>query len=574
MIRHVLGIAWHLGGLFVLPFLIAFVAALFFEVSEVTETLPMLLALAALLIVPAFFALVVGVALKVARETRLLRERGRLGTATFIATVHRHVAIVTARGWAVFGTGLLFVVASLGAKWASLGVVAVFSLLLFYAVLGITAFMSTFLVGAFEAGMRRRGSIRRQMSPAVILTGDAAEERFLFERVPVPPGYYLLIEDRLPERLQTVSRYAVGASASRNEGLVVAGRLRRSPRGMYRLGPANVFYQDALGLTRLSVASLATAELKVLPRFRPLQILEPPRSKLEQPDILTRPHRFPTEDFFRFREYAAGDDTRRIHWKLSVRTGALQVRQPETREISTKNVLLVLDSFLPRGRMLDDAVGVEEILDRLVETWISLAKMLVERGDKVTLVAVARDETGKLGTEVVRCDKGGHSRWQDLGARVCWQGQADLGKLLADAETGMNGVVVSSRFQAPPPEPFAGESLTWVWLPPQVALGDHDPTFGEALGGSPGNGLLFFFRAPFAAGADENGLYAQVRLLRSVWGRLGARRRLRALARQNGDRVLKTLIGRGDTVYRLEPGAGRHRLVGVSGGRGAVRSAA
>ena len=56
MIRHVAGIAWHLGGLFVLPFVIAFIAALFFEVSEVTETLPALLVLAAVMIVPAFFA--------------------------------------------------------------------------------------------------------------------------------------------------------------------------------------------------------------------------------------------------------------------------------------------------------------------------------------------------------------------------------------------------------------------------------------------------------------------------------------------------------------------------------------
>lgn len=573
MIRHLFGIAWHLAGLFLLPFVIAFMAALFFEVSEVRETLPVLLALCAVMIVPAFMALVVGVGLKVARETRLLRERGRLTTEAFVATVHRHLAVVTPRGWAVFGTGVLFVVLSLGFKWASLGVVAVFSLMLFYAVLGITAFMSTFLVGAFESGMKKRGSIRRQMSPAVILSGEAAEERFLFDRVPVPPGYYLLIEDRLPARLLTVSRYAVGAGASR-QGLVVAGRLRRSPRGMYRLGPANVYYQDALGLTRLSIASLATAELKVLPRFRPLQITEPPRSRMEQPDLLTRPHRFPTEDHFRFREYIAGDDTRRIHWKLSVRTGALQVRTPETKEITTRNVLLALDAFLPRGRMLADAVGVEEILDRLVETWISLAKDLVERGDKVTLVAIARNDKGVLGPEVLACAKGGHSRWQDLGARVCWQGDADIPKLLADAEQDTHAVVVTSRFQAPPPEPFAGQTLTWVFLPPEQALGPGDPSLLEALGGEGLGGFMWLFRLPFAAGADENGFFQQLRLFSSMSQRLGARRRLRAIAKQNGARTMQILIGRGDAVYRLEPGAGTHRLVGLAGGRGVAKRAA
>jgi hypothetical protein len=143
---------------------------------------------------------------------------------------------------------------------------------------------------------------------------------------------------------------------------VVGGRLRVTPRGLYQLGPAEVYYQDMLGLTRISLASLATAELKVLPRFRPLEIREPPRSRLQSPDVITRPHRFATEDHFRFREYAAGDDTRRIHWKLSVRSGHLTIRQPETREISTKNVLLVLDTFLPAGRMLDDVAEAERPL--------------------------------------------------------------------------------------------------------------------------------------------------------------------------------------------------------------------
>lgn len=566
MIRHLLGIAWHLGGLFALPFLVAFTAALFFEVSEVGDTLPVLLGLSAVLIVPSFFALAVGVVLKVGRELRLLREqRGRVDLESTLGTLHRHLAIVTPRGWAIFLTGMLFVVAALGAKWASLSVVAVFSLMLFYTVVGLTSFVSTFLVGAFEAGMRRRGSIRRQMSPAVILAGEATEERFLFDRVPVPPGYYLLIEDELPLKLGTISRYAVGSGASR-QGLVVGGRLRRTPRGSYRVGPANVYYQDVLGLTRLSIASLATATLKVLPRFRPLRIVEPPRSRLETPDILTRPHRFPTEDYFRFREYISGDDTRRIHWKLSVRAGSLTVRQPETKEISTKNVLLALDAWLPRGRMLADSVGVEEILDRLVETWISLAKELTERGDRVTMVAMARDEEGAMKVELLRCSKGGHARWQDLGARVSWQGEADIPRLLEESGDNTHAVVVSSRFAAPVGE--LGElDLTWVFLPPQDALGDEDLSLVGALGGSRLRALSWLALLPFPAGSDENGFFAQLRILRGTAERLAARRRLRSVAKAQGNRTLAALVGRGDTVYRLEPGAAGHRLVGVAAGR-------
>lgn len=570
--RHLLGIAWHIGGMFILPFVLGFAAALFFEVSEVAETLPMLIGVCILFITPAFVAQLLGLILRVRREWRTLAERGRYSTEEALASLHRHARIVTPRGWAILVAGMWFVVCALGLKWASLSVVATLALLLFYSVVSITSLISTFLTGSFQAGLGRRSSVERGMVPAVVLAGEAAEERFTFHRIPVPPGFFLLVEDRLPPRLATTSRYAVGAGA-RTDALVVGGRLRATPRGLYRLGPAEIYYQDMLGLTRIALASIATAELKVLPRFRNLEILEPPRSKLDAPDLLSRPHRFPTEDHFRFREYLPGDDTRRISWKLSMRSGRLQLRQPETREISSRTVLLALDAYLPNGRMLADAVGVEEVLDRLVEVWISLAKELVGRGDKVTLVAVARQPNGAVSTELIPALRGGHTRWQDLGARALWQGQADLGAMLAEAGTGTHAVVVSSRFQAPPPEPFPGQSLTWVWLPPKDALGPRDPGLLQTLAGSEVNAWSWLFRLPFVAGSDENALVAQFATFQFHAARLSARARLRHQAQVHGDAIFKALIARGDSVYRLEPGVATHRLVGVSGGRGGVRAA-
>lgn len=567
MIRHLAGIAWHLGGMFLLPFVLGFVAALFVEVSEVGDTLPVLLGVCLVAIVPAFVGQALGLVLKVRREWRQLRERGRLDTEAALASIHRQARIVTPRGWAILAAGVWFVLCALALKWADLSIVGVLCLLLFYAVVGATSIVSTFLVGSFEGGLRRRGSIERQMVPAVVLQGEAAEERFLFRRVPVPPGFFLLVEDALPARLQTHSRYAVGAGA-RKEELVVGGTLRTTPRGLYRLGPAEVYYQDMLGLTRVALASVATCELKVLPRFRNLEIIEPPRSRLSTPDILTRPHRFPTEDLFRFREYAHGDDTRRISWKLSMKAGALQVRQPESKEISTRTVLLCLDAYLGGASVGDAAVGVEEVLDRLVETWISLARELLARGDKVSLVAVARQPDGTLAIESVAALAGGHARWQDIGARAVWQGTHEVTALLEAAGDAAHGVVVSSRFHAPPPAPFAGQSLAWVWLPPEQALGPRDPSLLQTLAGSGGTALSWLFRQPFIAGADENALLAQLRVYDHHARRLRARARLRALAAREGKRTLGALIARGDTVYRLEPGVGTHRLVGVAGGSG------
>jgi hypothetical protein len=230
-------------------------------------------------------------------------------------------------------------------------------------------------------------------------------------------------------------------------------------------------------------------------------------------------------------------------------------------------VVIVLDSFLPSGGMLDDAIGMEEVLDRLVEVWISLAKDLTERGDRTSLLAMVRTRDGTIAPELVVCQKGGHVRWQDLGARAVWQGGKDVGALLATLGADQHAIVVSSRFLAPPPEAFGGETLTWVWLAPSEALGARDPSLLDVLSNDPKRPWLWFLREPFPAGSDENALFAQAREVSEHYRRLSARARLRQLARTRGDAVYAALLARGDAVYRLQPGVGTHRLVGVSAGR-------
>lgn len=568
------GIALNGCGLFVMPFAVGLIAAMFLEVSEVAETSTVMTGMAVVFILPALALQLIGVFVKVGRERRFLREAGRLTSEESLASVHRHLRIVTPRGWAALVTGLWFIVLSLAFKWASLGILAVLTLLLFYAVLGFSSFLSTFQVQTFERGLGRGSSgIRREMSPAVVLSGESAEERFLLTRVPVPAGFLLLIEDPNPPELGTLTRYAVGAGA-RREQVTLSGRFRKTPRGLHRLGPAQIWYQDALGFTRVNVASLATADLKVLPRFRELEIIEPPRSRLEAPDVLTRPHRFATEDHFRFKEYAPGMDTRRIHWRLSIRTGHLQVRQPETKEVTTRRVLLALDCYLPRGRMLQDAVGVETVLDKLVETWLSMAAELVDRGDQVTLVSAVDDGKGQIVIESLPCAAGNQRRWQDMGARVRWQGERDLPEVLGEIGEGLDAVAVSSRFFAPPPEPLGGQSFTWVYRAPLEALGGAEPAFWrQHVGGGPSavmNLILGIVRLPGPTGSDRNSTMRQLQDLWRAWAAYEARRRLRFVAHREGERTMQALLGRGEAVYKLEPGVTGHRLVGITSGGGSL----
>ncbi|AKF04097.1 DUF58 domain-containing protein [Sandaracinus amylolyticus] len=571
-------VAFHLAGTFALPIVVGLVAALFLEVSQVAETAPTLLLFTVVFLFPVFLMQLVGIVRKTRIEVAQLRaerrERGEpiaLGFERWMEVLARHAAVITPRGYSLLFAGLVFLVAALGFQWGDLGLVATMGLLLFYGVVGVTSFLSAFLVRGFaREAERRRANVRREMSPAVVLSGEPGEERFHLIGVPVPPGYHLLVEDVLPDELGTETRHVIGAGV-RTQEAIVSGKLRRSPRGLYRLGPATIGYQDVLGLTRVSVAAVASCELKVLPRFRPLEIVEPPRSKHQSPDVVVRPHRFPQEDFFRFREYARGDDTRRIHWKLSVRAGRLTLRMPESREQSVRTVVLVLDAFLPGRGTGDDAVGLADVLDALVETWVSLAAELVDRGDAVTLVAAVDDGRGGLRIESVS-GRAPRTRWQDLGARARWQDRFDLPALLESVGPATDGVAVSARFDAPPPLPFQGQRFTWIYRKPEEALGPPEPGFWTVYLGGAGLGtrLLAMIRLPFPVGSDENTLGARWRRYRYERARYDARQRLRARVRRGAQSVVAALIARGDAVYTLEPGPVAHRLVGVSAGRGGV----
>jgi uncharacterized protein (DUF58 family) len=552
------GIAFQGCGTFLLPWVVGFVAALFFEVSEVVETRTAMTTLAVVVLFPVLLVQSLGLILKTRRDLAFWRSRGQLGLLRLLDVVHDHLRVVTLRGYTLLFLGCALVVAALAAQWAQFGLMATLALLIFYAVTGWTVFVSTFLVRRFDRQGRNQARLTRQVMPAVVVAGEAVEEVFRFDKVPVPWGYLLVVEDPNPVRLRTESRYVVGAEARGHTE--ARGRLRASPRGHYRLGPARLWYQDVLGITRISVSMPLDAELKVLPRMKPVQITEAPRSHQQSPDILVRPHRQPTDDWFRFREYTAGDDIRRIHWGLSMKAGAMFVRQPETREIKTEQVVLVLDTYVPKGRGPDAALGGDEIMDGLVECWLGIAKRLVEHGDRVTLVAALPPHlpghgaaaSGNVAVESLVVRPGEHSKQLDMGARATWQSQHDLGPILDEVGPGTHGIVVSGRF-VPPPKLEVGQSITWLLLDPAQALGPQDPHWiTQITGRDPLSILSWVFRLPHTAGAEENAIWPRIRDTVAAMRLWNARKSLRTDAHQRAGAIQKALAQRGDRVYRID----------------------
>jgi uncharacterized protein (DUF58 family) len=469
---------FHTGLLFVLPWLTGALTGMAFDVSEVSETSGQFASVFAMVVLPLLLLQIVAISIKVSRELRARRVDGRRGVGAFVDAVDRHVRILTGRGMGMAAISLLMVAIALSAKWGQFGVLAVAGLGIMYIASTAATLVSAFAVRAFDDRVRRgRGAIDREMSPTVVDAGDAVEERFFLARVPVPPGFRLHIEEQLPHRLGGDTRFALDRSVSRAE-VTVSAPLPRTPRGVYRLGPANIWYEDVLGLTRVFVASRASASLRSLPRLRPVLFDRKPRSSAKSEGPLSVLSRTATEEHFRTRQYVQGDDLRRVHWKQSINTGNLMVRVPEAIPYAPTRVRIVLDTFLPPGWRVAATAGgrklkqgeraiarapdaMEDVLDLLVEGWVGLAHTLLKRGEKVTLVAPVKDGDAIVVREI-ECKRGEERKWRAIGADAAWQHEVDPGSLMTRADptnAKASSIVVSAGLAAGSVRPTPGTSF-------------------------------------------------------------------------------------------------------------------
>lgn len=440
-IYRLLRSGFHTGLLFFLPWLTGALVGTAFDVKEVSESSGEFASYFAMIIVPLLLLQLVAITVKVGREIRVMRADGRRGLGVLVDAVDRHVRILTGRGIGLACVSLIMVGIALSMKWGQFGVLAVAGLGIMYIASTSATLVSAFAVRAFDDRVRRgRGAIDREMSPTVVDAGDAVEERFFLARVPVPPGFRLHIEEQLPLRLGGDTRFAVDRGVSRAE-VTVAAPLPRTPRGVYRLGPADIWYEDVLGFTRVFVASRASASLRSLPRLRPVVFDRKPKSSAKSEGPFSVLARIATEEHFRTRQYVQGDDLRRVHWKQSINTGNLMVRVPEAIPFAPTRVRLVLDTFLPPGWRVAATAGgrklkagekaiarapdaLDDVLDLLVEGWIGLAHVLLKRGEKVTLVAAVKDGESVTVREI-ECKRGEERIWRAIGSDAAWQHLVD-----------------------------------------------------------------------------------------------------------------------------------------------------
>jgi uncharacterized protein (DUF58 family) len=361
--------------------------------------------------------------------------------------------VLTAAGSSMAWTGAMAVLAATALGWPSLSVVGLFGL----CVLQIAAFWTLARTGGDDPW--NRASLTRRFPAGRVYEGDAMTEEVHLVEPRVPAGFRLFASGRVGPRWP-ISRYVVSSVASRGE-IVLESEIGPARRGTHEAEPLEVWLQDVLGLCHSPrVRAGEGARLTVLPR--PARI-EGARVLLQAEghgDEVRPPRGAPTSGSLALREYAPGDDCRRIHWLRSLTAGELIVRLPDERPPQRRAVRLILDTFHPHLAQPTPSVGLAsaDLLDALVHVWLGVGRSLVDQGERVTAVV-----TASSGSEARTLARRSLAQAQELGARAEWQRVVPPAEASAAARAERS-VVVSYRL---PIDDAEGAAL-WVVVPSEL----------------------------------------------------------------------------------------------------------
>ena len=195
-----------------------------------------------------------------------------------------------------------------------------------------------------------------------------------------------VLEEQMPAALGLPARVPI-ATVEAGENVGHSYRFTATRRGAYTLGPLVVKWGDPLGFTQRKLVLAEPYEVLVHPSIelvqdRPLTRLfeDPP---IRPPVSKPWPHGL---EFYGMREYAPGDDLRRVVWRAFARTGKLLVRESE--QGITDKITIVIDQN--RRYHSKTTASVSESFEAAVKAAASLGVRHLREGYAVTLEGNAR----------------------------------------------------------------------------------------------------------------------------------------------------------------------------------------
>ena len=234
------------------------------------------------------------------------------------------------------------------------------------------------VASVFHVVRRPRVGIVRAVEPAKVQKGSPAialiHATNLSRRALAP----LPIEQRLGD----VAVRAFLPRLRRGEEALRTYRLPTSQRGLFEVGPVEVPRADPFGLCRTVQRMGAPQRLAVHPRLLRLHPLPTGASlNLEGPSSESSPHGSIT--FHRIREYAVGDELRKVHWPSTAKTGKLMVRHNVDTAQPYTVVVLDLDPDRYSKQTFEEAVDVVASVLASLSAGKAPVQLRVTTGDRL-----------------------------------------------------------------------------------------------------------------------------------------------------------------------------------------------
>lgn len=222
-------------------------------------------------------------------------------------------------------------------------------------------------------------SVDRRLDPARAALGDHMRATLsLTKRGGLPLGL-LQFEEAVPRQLGRRPRFTVHRFAG-EWVRKVNYPLEGLERGRYQVGPLLVRATDPFGLAKMDRRFASTREAVVTPRIVPLSSMGSATGHGQSGDSTPQKIGLVGADDVLVREYRAGDDVRRIHWRSTARRDELMVRREEQAWDPSVSVLLDNRANAHMG------VGRDSSFEWAVSAAASVAMHLISSGFRLTML--------------------------------------------------------------------------------------------------------------------------------------------------------------------------------------------
>jgi uncharacterized protein (DUF58 family) len=244
-------------------------------------------------------------------------------------------------------------------------------------------FLAYLVIGLLEAPSGMEVRLHAERTLEVTRTGEAAAVQVRVtvrnDGAPIPA---ITLSEMPQDGMTGIGTFPEQAAGLRTGETTELTYSFSAPRGLFRWKSIHATVSDPFRLFERRIELPAVGEIVVRPRVRRFRSfsLNPERTLHSPGSILARSAGSGT-DFWGVREYQPGDQMRRLDWRRAAR----HPRQFFTKELEQEEIAdigLILDAR-PQSNL---RMGADALFDHALGATVSLAEMLLRRGNRAGLV--------------------------------------------------------------------------------------------------------------------------------------------------------------------------------------------